>query len=80
MPPVIDAQKCSGCGLCADICPLDVFYHEKAKTTPHVQHGDECWHCNACVMDCPCQAVELRIPLNYQILHVDAKQLHQERV
>ena len=25
MPPVIDPEKCIGCGVCADICPLQVF-------------------------------------------------------
>ena len=31
MPPVIDREKCLGCGVCADICPLQVFSHNRAK-------------------------------------------------
>ena len=26
MPPIIDKEKCSCCGECADICPQDVFF------------------------------------------------------
>lgn len=37
MPPVIDEQKCIGCGVCADICPLQVFSHKpKENKTPKV--------------------------------------------
>ena len=41
-----------------------------------VAYGEECWHCNACVLDCPAKAVSLRLPLNYMLLHVDADTLH----
>lgn len=26
MPPVINKAKCTACGKCADVCPLDVFF------------------------------------------------------
>jgi adenylylsulfate reductase subunit B len=75
MPPVINASNCVGCGTCADICPMDVFTWSKGNV-PVVQYGEECWHCNACVMDCPKEAVSLRIPMNYMLLHVDKTDLH----
>ena len=72
MPPVITKEKCSGCGICADVCPLDVFSKEKQDKVPLVGHGEECWHCNSCVLDCPTGAVSLRIPLPQMMLYVDA--------
>ena len=64
MPPIIDKNKCTGCGKCVDVCPMDVFFGSKKKETPVVAYPEECWHCNACVMDCPVDgAIRLRIPL-----------------
>ena len=77
MPPVINTEACLGCGICADVCPLQVFRHNKVTDkVPEVKRPYECWHCNACVLDCPSKAVELRLPLNYMVLHVDADTLH----
>ncbi|HIV65924.1 MAG TPA: 4Fe-4S binding protein, partial [Candidatus Mailhella excrementigallinarum] len=29
MPPVIDRNKCVGCGTCADICNSHIFVHDR---------------------------------------------------
>lgn len=68
MPPVINIKKCSKCGICAEICTMDVFSHEKKGIIPIVKYPDECWHCRACIMDCKAEAILLRIPLPYRIL------------
>lgn len=34
MPPAIDIQKCSGCGVCDRICPLDVIHFDSEKKIP----------------------------------------------
>ena len=31
MPPIIDKEKCNACGVCADICPTDVFRLQAEK-------------------------------------------------
>lgn len=72
MPPIIDKEKCNACGLCADVCPTDVFYVAEKKTVPVVRYPEECWHCNSCVLDCKRSAVELRVPLPAMMLYVDA--------
>ncbi|MFC1942708.1 ferredoxin family protein [Chloroflexota bacterium] len=70
MPPIINKDKCSGCGTCVDICSPDVFFGSKEGETPTVTYPEECWHCNGCVLDCPVEgAVTLRIPLPVQLLY-----------
>ena len=76
MPPYILEDRCTRCGMCAAVCPMQLFKHEKNQT-PQVAYPEECWHCNACVLDCPKKAVTLRIPLNYMLLHVDASQFKE---
>ena len=63
MPPIIDKEVCVACGMCVTICPQDVFFGSRKKKVPTVAYPDECWHCNACVLDCPKEgANRLRIP------------------
>ena len=68
MPPIIDQEKCTACGECVDVCPQDVFFGSKNGETPVVSYGEECWHCNACVVGCPVEgAVTLSLPLPMSI-------------
>jgi len=69
MPPVRDKDKCARCGVCADICPTDVYFGSKPKEIPLITYPDECWHCNACVHDCPKDALRLRVPLPMQVVY-----------
>ena len=68
MPPVINVDKCSCCGTCVDICNFDVYFGSKENEVPAVTYPEECWHCNACVLDCPENAVRLRIPLTAMLM------------
>lgn len=68
MPPKIKQNDCIACGTCASICCMNVFGPVQKGTVPVVRYPDECWHCRACVMDCPTHAIEMRYPLPYQIL------------
>ncbi len=70
MPPIINERKCITCGMCVKICPQDVFFGSQKKQIPVVSYPEECWHCNACVVDCPVEgAIKLRIPLPMQIVY-----------
>lgn len=70
MPPVIDTARCTACGVCTEICPSDVFWGSEAKKTPEISYPEECWHCYACVLDCPVEgAIRLRIPMPLHIVY-----------
>jgi len=63
MPKVkVDWSKCNGDGVCAEICPVNVFelkklpeYSDTQKSVP-VRESD-CIACMACVASCPTQAI-----------------------
>jgi adenylylsulfate reductase subunit B len=70
MPPVLNKDVCECCGRCVDICQNDVFFGSKKGEVPSVTYPEECWHCNACVFECPVEgAIRLRVPLPMTILH-----------
>jgi adenylylsulfate reductase subunit B len=66
MPPIIDEEKCTQCGICADVCPVDVFFGSEDKKVPTVTYGDDCFFCSACILECPVDAITLRYPLYAQ--------------
>ena len=70
MPPVIDKEKCNGCGKCVEICPMDVFFGSKEGKVPVLTFPEECWHEGACVDDCPVEgAIRLRLPIPAMVLY-----------
>lgn len=56
----IDKNKCDGCGICVEICPMDALRLD-TKGKAYMKY-DECWYCGCCVIDCPQKAVKLRLP------------------
>jgi len=50
----IDEEKCTGCGVCVEICPVSALsmQHEKA-----VVDADTCIDCGACIPECPVDAI-----------------------
>jgi len=47
----IDRDRCSGCGACARVCPVEAISGEKKK--PHVISQEICIRCGACLGACP---------------------------
>lgn len=47
-------DRCSACGACAALCPLENIRLEAGR--PH--WGKSCTHCMACICRCPAQAIE----------------------
>lgn len=48
-------EKCTGCGACVRVCPVDAIAGEKKK--PHQLDGDKCVKCRACYEACKFDAV-----------------------
>ncbi len=53
-----DPAKCTGCGLCADVCPHRVFELENGKA--QLRERDLCMECGACARNCPFAAISVR--------------------
>jgi NAD-dependent dihydropyrimidine dehydrogenase PreA subunit len=62
VPVVVDTTKCiTGCRICIDSCPVDCLAVDPRTTKAHMRH-DECWYCLACEIDCPKDAITVKIP------------------
>ncbi|MFH1126092.1 MAG: 4Fe-4S binding protein [Candidatus Altiarchaeota archaeon] len=55
--PVIDYQKCISCGMCVQVCPVEVY--EKGKDKVLVKNPDACVECRACETSCPQEAIKV---------------------
>ncbi|MBR4749547.1 MAG: 4Fe-4S binding protein [Abditibacteriota bacterium] len=56
MAVTIDKDKCGGCGVCTEECPVQAL--EVVDGTVTVKE-DECIDCGACTSVCPCEALSL---------------------
>ncbi len=55
MAAVVDKEKCTTCGACAPVCPVEcIKVEEKAEVD-----GDACISCAACVGECPTEAISM---------------------
>ena len=62
--PKINYRLCNGCGICYKDCPSDVFAWDDARGLPVVEYPDECYHCAACDVGCPEEAISMMTPLH----------------
>ena len=54
----IDAEKCTGCGFCLNVCPRGVIAVKDRKAFVAVK--DACLECGACAKNCPAGAVTVK--------------------
>jgi NAD-dependent dihydropyrimidine dehydrogenase PreA subunit len=47
---VLNTARCTGCGICIEVCPHEVFALRDKKAT--VLDKDRCMECGACVQNC----------------------------
>ena len=56
--PVLDRDRCAGCGRCLKVCDQDVFSFGLLSKVPKVSHPERCLDgCDSCVRLCPAKAL-----------------------
>ena len=54
----VDEKRCNKCGLCIDMCPMNVL-DKGSRGYPFARHRDDCWYCDVCAFVCPRKAITL---------------------
>jgi len=52
--PWVDEEKCTGCNICVERCPVDAISMENQRAEIDM---DKCIHCGTCHSVCPQEAV-----------------------
>ena len=52
----IGGEKCTGCGLCVDACPVEAISLENDKAKVD---AEKCVDCGQCVEECPNEAIKM---------------------
>jgi len=60
--PIIDCERCKGCGLCIDACPRHILafsaaYNHQGVQYPECADEDFCTACAFCATMCPDAAI-----------------------
>lgn len=55
---LLDTDKCTGCGICFEVCPHAVFLLKDKKAV--IVSRDSCMECGACKLNCPARAIEVK--------------------
>ena len=57
MPPKIDKELCTACGICVEECPTDVFLIEEGTVV--IAKEEDCTDCGTCELGCPEEAITI---------------------
>lgn len=48
--PIVNTEKCEGCGECVDVCPTEVYEIQDGKSV--AVNAEECVGCESCIEVC----------------------------
>lgn len=60
----INLDRCNGCGICVDICALDVIRLDEKNKKAIAKYPQECMLCCYCELNCPEKAIYIS-PVKY---------------
>jgi ferredoxin len=55
----LDEEKCTGCGMCLEVCPHAVFQMNSRHV--EIRDRDACMECGACSRNCPFEAISVQV-------------------
>ena len=70
--PVIRAERCTRCGTCVSVCPVEpkaLSFRGGGRSEPPVHDYERCIRCYCCQELCPEGAIEVETPLVGRLLH-----------
>jgi NAD-dependent dihydropyrimidine dehydrogenase PreA subunit len=56
-----DPEKCRGVWQCYDVCPVGCWTPDRERRVAIFHDGERCIACGACVLQCPEDAIELKL-------------------
>lgn len=56
--PVIDKDSCTGCGICVDECPHNIF--KVVDGIAEISRSEDCDGCGNCEEACPNEAIKIQ--------------------
>jgi len=57
--PQVNDDKCTGCGVCADLGHCEVIEFDQEEKLPKIVHPEKCYYCGYCYFRCPAGAIDM---------------------
>lgn len=57
-----DPERCKGVWQCYEVCPVGSWTPNRENRVVIFENGERCVACGACALQCPEDAIELRLP------------------